>query len=108
MTMTTSRVVGCGASLVVARSCTRVAAVRPRDRARDRQAEAGAASRPCIVGAAESVERALCEAVAKAWPLVEHVHLDMPVRALCDDADRAVAMDERILDEVSERLLDPL
>ena len=36
------------------------------------------------------------------------MQLDVPVRVLRDDADRAVAVDERILDEVPQRLFDAL
>ncbi len=78
-----------------------------RDQVDDREAEPGAALAAGLVGAAEALERPLEEAGRKARAVVADVQLDAPVRRARPEPDRALAVAERVLDQVVERLLEP-
>ena len=80
--------------------------MRPRDRVDDREPEAGSASRPRDVRAAEAIERVREEVGGKARPLVAHPQHDHPRDVHRLEPDRAGAVTERVVDEVPERLLE--
>src|SRR5581483_12139030 len=79
-----------------------------RDQLDDREAEPGAAVRPGLVAAAEAVERARQERLREPGSLVGHVQLDEVAALARRQRHRAAAVQERILDEVAERLLEAI
>src|SRR5271165_6570718 len=85
-----------------------VAAVRLRDRAHDRQAQACSASAACWIGAGEALERLVDETGWKAWTEVLDVelHASMVGRGPHLHATSAVA--QGVVDQIAKRLLEPL
>ncbi len=85
-----------------------VPAVRVGDRFDDREPEACTAAAFGGIGAGEALERAGQERVGEAGPLVGHVDLEVAVALDREDADTALAVDERVVEQVVERLADLL
>ena len=72
----------------------------------NRETQAGSAATAGLIGTAEAVERPWHELVGHTDALVGHVQLYAAVLAHSREGDRAGAMDERVLDEVVQRLLE--
>src|SRR5262249_59479199 len=83
------------------------AAVGRGHRADDGEAEPRAPAAARLVGAREALEGPLGEAGRKAAALVGDVELDAVRERAGEEGDVAAAVDERVVDEVVERLLDP-
>src|SRR5207248_2390496 len=77
------------------------------DRPDDRKAEPGAAAAARGIRPREALEGALEERGREAVPVVADVQLDPAVDVAGLERDRVAAVAERVVDEVSERLLQP-
>src|SRR5439155_21871733 len=86
---------------------SRRSAMRLGDRPHDREAETRAAAAPRLVRAGEPLERPAQERIRKSRPVVSDGHLDRPVDGRRLEPHLAVAVPERVVDEVPERLLEP-
>src|SRR5829696_6168308 len=86
-------------------AAARVTAVRAGDRVDDREAQPGAAARARAVATREALERGSVQRLVEAGAAVEHVQPDAAARLLGQQLDRAIAVAERVVHQVSERLL---
>src|SRR6185369_9486413 len=82
------------------------AAMGPRDRLDDRQAEPGAVAAAGGIAPAEALEGAVDELGREAGAAILDVDLDLAHRIACPDGDLAGAVLEGVLDQVGERLLE--
>jgi hypothetical protein len=84
----------------------RRAAVRAGDGSNDRQPEPRAFSGTCLVCATEAIEREWKERGRESAALIEDVELDRAVTLDRADANVAISVTERVLDQVVECLLE--
>jgi hypothetical protein len=77
------------------------------DGVHDREPEARPASAPAPIRPREALERVTEELGRKAGALVRDVELDHPVRLQRRQPHVTLAVPERIVDQVAERLLEP-
>ena len=78
------------------------------DQLDDRKPKPGAAPSACVVRPAEPVERPREEGIVEPGPPVGDVQLDDAVLRLGEDQHLARAVRQRVLDQVVERLLEPV
>jgi hypothetical protein len=81
--------------------------VRPRDGVDDREPETASAATACVVAPREAFEGARSDLGRESPSLVPDVELDHLTGPPGADRDRPVAVAERVVDEVAERLLEP-
>src|SRR5947208_4616440 len=73
----------------------------------DGEPEPGAASLAAALRATEALERQVDEAVRKPRPFVLHVQLDARIRLRGPKTHATLAVSERVVDEIAQRLLEP-
>ena len=84
----------------------RVAVVRPRDAAHDRQSQTAAVRRPGTVRASKALKGLVNEIRGESGSLIGDVKLHVLTAARSGERDCSAAVAQRIVDHVGQRLLD--